>query len=221
MPLISATRPKIVVSCAHVGTGGARSPDGRLSEEPWSRLCAIELRANMAVDYDVLLVRERLSGKRADGSTYNPKVETINRIAPALAVEVHLNAAVTRDVWDSDKDGLTDDLVPDPSKSGFLVLHAPGSPRGRNLAVRVLGGMAKELPSRRPLGAFPAKPPFTARDRIAFLEDTTCPAVLVEALHVTNPDEVEFLMHADSPRVIARGVAAGIRAWLNETGGAP
>lgn len=218
MPLVSAAKPRIVVSCAHVASGGAKSPDGKLNEEWWSRLCAIELRANMAVDFDVVLVRERLSGKRSDGTTYNPKVEVINSHNPVLAVEVHLNAAVTRDVWDSDKDGDTDELVPDPTIGGFMALHAPGSHRGHNLASRIIGGMAKELPSYRPVGAFPAKPPFIARDRIAFLEDTRCPAVLVEALHVTNLREVEFLMHADAPRIVARGIATGIRSWIADGG---
>lgn len=204
-------RRRIAISCAHVGTHGARSPCGRVIEEPFSRLVAGWLMRELAGEHEVRLVAEPLERK----------AQKVNDLDPSLVVEVHVNAAVTRDVWDSDRDGDVDELVPAPGVGGHFALYQPGSTRGRTLARDICVGLSVELPDREPRGALPAEPPYIARKRLELLAETRCPAVIVECLHVTNPDEVTFLAHPDAPRVVARGVARGIRSWLLTDGDSP
>lgn len=184
-------RPRVAVSVAHVGVGGARSRDGRVVEEPWSSVCAARTVVLLASDCDPRLVR----------STLSEKARKVNRLDPSCAVEVHLNASVERD-----------------GGRGHMTLYQPGSAHGQVLAAHLSRALADVLPGRVNLGPRRAEPPWTARPRLTFLADTACPAVIVEALHVSNEDEAAWLALPDAPLVVAGAVAAGIRSWLQTEG---
>lgn len=206
-------RRSVVVSCAHVGQQGAVSPCGRLVESRYSRLVCLALGPELTKrGIDWTLIEESL-GTGADG----PKVRAVNLAAPDLAIEPHLNAAVERDRHDRDHDGDLLELVPAPDRGGHMVVYDAGSVRGKALAGAVSAALAAALPGRRVIGAQSAPGPWVHRtEPLPFLHDTTCPAVIPELLHVTNPGEVEWLLRPDSPAVLAEALASGIVAWLDD-----
>jgi N-acetylmuramoyl-L-alanine amidase len=188
------TRPVVAVSIAHVGVGGARSADGRVVEEAFSSVCAAAIVRDLAADCDPRLIR----------SSLEEKARKVNAVDPSCVVEVHLNASLSAD-----------------HGRGHLTLFAPGSQHGQLLAAHISRALSSALPGRRDLGPQRGEPPWTARSRLTLLADTRCPAVIVEALHVSNPDEVAWLALPEAPGVIARAVAAGVRSWLRLEGRLP
>lgn len=188
------TRPVVAVSVAHVGVGGARSADGRVVEEAFSSVCAAQIVRELASDCDPRLVRELLW----------QKAKKVNELDPSCAVEVHLNASLASG-----------------GGRGHLTLFAPGSQHGQLLAAHLSRALSSALPGRRDLGPQRGEPPWTARERLTFLTDTSCPACIVEALHVSSTEEAAWLALPDAPIVIARAVAAGVRSWLRLEGRLP
>ena len=189
-------RPVVAVSVAHVGVGGARSADGRVVEEVFSSLCATEIVRSLADDCSPRLVR----------STLGDKARSVNRLdpSPACVVEVHLNASLEAD-----------------GGRGHLTLYQPGSQHGQFLAAHLSRSLGDALPGRRNMGPQRGEPPWTHRSRLTLLADTRCPAVIVEALHLSNADEAAWLALPEAPGVIALAVAAGIRSWLRLEGRLP
>ena len=188
------TRPVVAVSVAHVGVGGARSADGRVVEESFSSVCAAEIVRELASDCTPRLVRETLEAK----------ARRVNQLDPSCVVEVHLNASLSAQ-----------------HGRGHLTLYQPGSQHGQLLAAHLSRALADALPGRRDLGPQRGEPPWTHRSRLTLLADTGCPAVIVEALHVSSTEEAAWLALPDAPGVIARAVAAGIRSWLRLEGRLP
>lgn len=200
--------PLVILSCAHVGRRGAASPDGQLTEETYSkRIVFAAADALRARGIAPAVVEKPLGGDR---------IQFINSLPAVCLVEPHLNAAVMKDKWDSDHDGDTTELVPDPKAGGVLTLHAPG--KGEALAGELLATLSQALPGRRVLGAKVARPPWTARNRFEILDDVNVPSCIVECLHVTNPAEVRWLLQPDSPAILGEAIAAGVSAWLYATG---
>lgn len=57
---------------------------------------------------------------------------------------------------------------------------------------------------------------YTDAPGLALLEDTSYPAVVVEACYLTNPDEAAWISEAENRKSIGWAIARGLGRWLTE-----
>lgn len=128
----------------------------------------------------------------------NHKIHYVNDGHYNLAVEIHANASN------------------ETAANGCEVLYFPTSTKGPILASSIQDQLVVKLPLKdrgtKP-GYYQGDP---ANGTLAFLQDTKCPAVIVEPGFMTNPSDRSILL--DKPDVIAEAIALGILSGLQKLG---
>jgi N-acetylmuramoyl-L-alanine amidase len=196
---------RVVVSCAHVGQSGAVSPCGRIVESTYSKRIVTQMARRLEeLGHQVVVLEVMLE----------EKAQRVDEAEADCAVEPHLNALRKQDAADEDGDGDFLELIPDQRGRGTMALHAASSVAGRELALAVTGELAAAMPWTTNHGPQPCPGPMVARQRVAFLQDTRTVACLVEALFLTHPDEIAFLLRPTTPALLGGAIAAGVDSWL-------
>lgn len=196
---------KILIDNGHgVGTKGKCSPDGRLREWSWTRICAGKLaEALCGRGYDVCLV----TPEDADVDLES-RVERVNRICReegavnCLLVSLHNNA--------SGSDGMWHDAC---GWSVFVSKNA--SDRSKRLArLLTVEAMRRELMGNR---SVPVEKFWTwswTKNDIYLLKRTACPAVLTENLFQDHKGDVDFLLSEDGMQELVDLHADGITKYV-------
>lgn len=124
-------------------------------------------------------------------------IREINAARCDAAVELHTNSG------------------PPEASHYTLCLHAPGSERGRQLAERVALEVHLALVPWNAVSPQAASDMAFRKRRAAFVQDTKCPAIIVEPFFLSNARVREFLRthRAEVIENVARSTAAGIAAW--------
>lgn len=179
----------IVLSIAHSKLDPGNTHMGMVEHQvsiKMTNACATMLRAH-GVEVEVLPESE-------ERNHLPGKVARINELKPQLAIELHTNS------------------VTDPRPNYGEVIYHPESTEGR-LAASCLSAMLRTALGRANhnwpfLGAEPD------RRGLYYLVHTTCPAVIVEPLFQSNPDQAQWLGSPDAPETIGAICADGIIAYL-------
>lgn len=117
------------------------------------------------------------------------RVDAINRNRVDIAVSIHLNGAEN------------------PEACGTEVLYFKNSRNGRRLASLILKELVYLL-KRRERG-------IKGRDDLAILKRTRMPAVIVEPLFLTNPEEEALIKLEETQQRIAIGITRGIIKYFS------
>lgn len=122
------------------------------------------------------------------------KVRQINELKPQLALEIHTNAV--------------DDTAPNYSE----VIYEPGSVEAKLAASHISGVLRDALGQAHHM--WPAKGAVEAERNLYFLQKTICPALIVEPLFQSNPEQAAWLKTQGAPETIGAIVADGILNYL-------
>lgn len=129
-----------------------------------------------------------------------------------LFVSIHLNGAVN-----SAASGIETHVMP-PAGHPITAMPAPtiedrlAHPGNNHDAANIILGHALQSSLLKHTGGLDRG---VRRSRFNVLRNAPCPAVLVECGFLTNPEEAEKFLDADSRNVIARAIAEGILTYLN------
>jgi N-acetylmuramoyl-L-alanine amidase len=188
----------ILFSVAHSSkASGARSPDGLLSEYMLSLRATLAAIRNLAGEIPVEFLDV---GPLRPGDYVTAKVNAVNRCAPALAVEIHANAAEKN-----------------PRANYGEVIHHRSSVEGKRAAALVCkalsAGYAKGNHQHWPVRGARANSIEKDRHPLFFLELTKVPAVIVEGVFLSNLEQAAWLQSDGGPEAYGLLVAAGLRRW--------
>ena len=187
---------RIAIDCGHNPPGdiGALSVDGKLAEFVEAhKIVSFAYRMLFQKGFEIVNFAERLKAK----------VQIVNQAKPNLAVEVHLNSCG------------------DPKQRGALCLYYP-SQKSRDLSRFILEGIhncsaigivGSALIKKRGVyaGHFRLDP---SKPILYFLRKTRCPAVVIEPLFLSSPDDCELLAKGSGVHeMIAAGIYNGIIEW--------
>lgn len=189
----------IAFSVAHSSVAsGARAPSNFiLTEYEVSLRASLAAFQDLAGDFPCMLYD---CGPFQAGSYDSMKVEAINGSKTRLAIEIHCNA--------SDNPG---------ASYGEVVHHKLSIPGMQAAAViaRTLGEGFKQGHHKmwRNRGA---RPNSIEQDKhlFFFLEKTTVPALIVEGLFISNPEQAAWLASDGGAEAYGYLVAEGVRRWL-------
>lgn len=145
------------------------------------------------------------------GGTLKERIDTLNSLAKTshydCAIEVHCNA------------------LPQKDASGFSVIAWHKSEASILLAKFILDhihqvrlfankrGINKVSTNKRWIGSHKE---YGDAPKLAFLEDTPNPAVIIEACYLTNPSEAEWISSSRNRAYLGWAIGRGIEQWLNE-----
>lgn len=131
------------------------------------------------------------------------KTEVINAINPSLAVEIHCNASE------------------DPTANYGEVIHHPLSPIGMRAALTVGDHLRDALGNTKHLwpwrGAREWKPAFD-KHQFFFLSRTTCPAIIIEGLFLSNDEQAEWLASPGGAEAYGALCGEGIAQFIEREG---
>ena len=154
-------------------------------------------------EYDILIpltqyLMEELVGMKIDAvkvysDVLGSAIEEVNRQCDgdSIAIETHFNN------------------FKDSSVGGCETLYCKGSSKGKELAIDIQNSLLAHL-QLKDRGLL-------ERDNLAFLNDTKCPAVIVEPFFLSNKEEVKRFLKKDREanlRNIAFSIAVGIRDYV-------
>lgn len=131
------------------------------------------------------------------------------------AIECHCNRILT---------GLP--LLPDSKFHGYSVLAWYRSDTSIHLADCILDEIARVRPDAKNLGInrvasstrwVDNRREYEGAPRLAWLEDTPGPAVIVEACYLSNPEEAAWIAKLENRKSIGWAIARGVDRWLTET----
>ena len=120
------------------------------------------------------------------------KIQELNRHSLECAVEIHFNSATAT------------------TASGIESIYHPGSVKGRNLA-NFLFDKLEALPFLK--GRRVVDTNHLGR-RLAFTRDVMAPAVIIEPLWISNPDEKAVAMSQDNLKIIGETIGQAILEFL-------
>lgn len=198
---------KIVLDPGHGGrdpgavAGGVREADlalayaRTLSRELARRGHVVALTRNTDVDLAPGVTPWQPKGKSVD---LNRRCATANAFNADAFVSLHANAAGTA------------------KANGAWVLHAQGSKRGKALAIATFRELAKlqgVVDADAEAEVFPDQSPQVAGRRLAVLNGTNMPAILVELGFLTNPQDVTQLSDLATAERVCAAIANGLESW--------
>jgi N-acetylmuramoyl-L-alanine amidase len=190
---------------------GAQTPDG-LTE--W----IIAGEVNEAIRNEIRRRKNKESTMRLGGSLYD-RIKTIKHISKSkfnCVVECHCNT------------------FPHAYQHGFSVLAWHRSKKSLHLADCILDEIEKARPSARNRGVCKVAADLTTPERdtvrwvgddekehgksswLGLLTDTPCPAVIVEACYLTNPEEVAWISDETNRQSLGCAIGRGVDNWLKE-----
>jgi len=195
----------VILGVAHTQADPGCSA-GSIVEHAWSesatQACAWALAAGF---WKVNILREE---DPSSNEALRRKVKQANRLGSVIAVEIHLNAAVYRD--DDNREQTN------PHPRGPLVLAWGTSELGMSAARAVLRSLTTR-PGGDGFNQGVARLPDPKYGRKGWVEDTACPAIIVEAGFVTNADDLAWLESQGSAEWVGAAVARALCLWLGET----
>ncbi len=186
----------ILFSVAHSSVDSPIAPDGILTEYMVSLRATLAAVRNLAGEVPV----EMFDVGPFKRSQYDDlKVNAVNCCKPALAIEIHCNGGPPARNYG-------EVIYHRKSASGMNAAHAIS----KVLADGFANGHHKAWPSRG------ARQNTVAEDKhlMFFLELTHVPAVIVEGVFLSNPEQAAWLAGDGGCEAYGLLVAAGVRAWL-------
>jgi N-acetylmuramoyl-L-alanine amidase len=122
------------------------------------------------------------------------KIAELNRHKVEVAVEIHYNS------------------VASPNLSGLEAVYHPGSTRGKALAEH----LAHKLASLEFLHLHRIVDTNRLGRRLAFTREVAAPAVIIEPLWISNPQERKVVEDPANVRIIGAAIGAGILEFINQ-----
>ena len=144
-------------------------------------------------------------GERIEATNYAHRTEGVS-----CSVEVHENS------------------LPDEDQSGFSVLAWHSSRLACLLGTCILDeltvmgmpgscrGLNRCSSTKRWIGTRDREYTIPEKKRLAMLQDTRMPAVIVEACYLTNPREAQWIAKSENRVAVGEAVARGIITYLKE-----
>lgn len=186
---------RIIVDAGHGGSDDGATYNG-LKEKDFSLDLALMLKERLeAKDYDVFLTRDSddLTGPYDvnNNNRINPteRVELINSFSADLVISLHMNSYAT-----------------DPSVSGLEILYGDNSELSKELADTLLLPVidASDTKNRG----------VKHRTDVLILQESDCPAVLIEAGFITNEDDVANLQNFVYKHQLIQGIVEGVESYM-------
>lgn len=186
---------RIIVDAGHGGSDDGATYNG-LKEKDFSLDLALMLKERLeAKDYDVFLTRDSddLTGPYDvnNNNRINPteRVELINSFSADLVISLHMNSYAT-----------------DPSVSGLEILYGDNSELSKELADTLLLPVI-DASNTKNRGV-------KHRTDVLILQESDCPAVLIEAGFITNEDDVANLQNFVYKHQLIQGIVEGVESYM-------
>jgi N-acetylmuramoyl-L-alanine amidase len=179
-----------------IGHGGADpgAVYGAAHEEDINLAIGKLVAANLATHPDITPVLTRTADV---GVTLGQRTEMANRMKATCFVSVHANSS------------------PGKGPSGFMVIYAPGSVRGKALGAAITKRYISTVPEIKNLGERTDQQLGRGSGfRLYVLRRTAMPAVLIEVGFINNDNDRKLLTSPKGQLRIASAIAAGVVEWL-------
>ena len=137
-------------------------------------------------DGDLADQNQSLPGGRKRRDIFR-RVELINEWQPAAALSLHVNA-IGSSRW-----------------RGAQVFYPPDDPQAEELAKAIQSSLTRVLKNTNRVAKV---------GDYRVLNDSKCPAVLVEVGFISNPEEAALLMDADYRQKIVWAIYLGLQEWI-------
>lgn len=207
------SRPLVVLSCAHVGNGGAISDTGDLIESGYSKRVVCEV--------GIMLSQRGIGWTICAEADLKKKAAFVDSVPSAVcAIEPHLNSLRIVDADDEDHDGDRQEFKSDPRGTGTMTMFDANDSEEADFAARVDHSLATALLVHgfKSWGPQPVPGPFCARKSVRFLNDTKLTACLPELLFVSHPKDAAFLRSPEAVKILANALVCGIDSYLTAKG---
>ena len=186
---------RIIVDAGHGGSDNGAVHNG-YKEKDFSLDLALMLKERLeAKDYDVFLTRDGddLSGPYDvnNNNRINPteRVELINSYSADLVISLHMNSYAT-----------------DPSVNGLEILYGDNSELSKELADTLLLPVI-DASATKNRGV-------KHRTDVLILQESACPAVLIEVGFITNETDVSNLQNFVYKHQLIQGIVEGVESYM-------
>lgn len=193
----------IVVDAAHGGSDpGAKSPDKDYTEAGLSLEIAKVIQA-IAKEYNVKVVMTRESDVLPGGAVTKDEGlknrMAITKKSNAYAfISIHLNSAVPAEKYQEKLSGIE-----------AYVSNTRNDEKGKKLASFMLNKLASVYKTQQELK-------YRSQNGIWVLDQTDCPAVLLECGFINNKEDLDFITNKDNQEKIARNILSSIVAFKSK-----
>jgi N-acetylmuramoyl-L-alanine amidase len=187
----------VVIDAGHGGIdAGATSIDGKVKEKDLALQISRKIQ-QLAPSYNVNVVMTRTDDNLPGGKTVIPdalkaRTEITEKAKADLFIAIHVSS--------------TDPDNPDPAKSGIEV-YIPNKENDRTNQSKQVGAvLVQELNT-----VYKTDPVLKQRSQnIWVLEQTSCPALLIECGFITNEKDLAFFTNSSNQEAVAKKILEGI-----------
>jgi len=196
-PGFAAKPITVVIDAGHGGTDpGAASIDGKVKEKDLALEICRKIQ-QLAASYNVNVVMTRTDDNLPGGKTV---------ISDGLKARTEIAEKAKADMFIAIHVSSTDPKNPDPTQTGIEV-YVPNKENDRTNQSKQLGSvLVQELST-----LYTTNPTLRQRSQnIWVLEQTTCPALLIECGFITNDKDLAFISNSSNQEAVAKKILESI-----------